>query len=191
LIPIEHGQILIATEPSYKDKGCCTMDTDGITLSSPIEEKIDWAEHCYESFSGPLIQDKPLVDFLTRLEDAIQASHKEMRETGILDICRDCEKNEGGSCCGAGLEDKYDGWLLLINLLLDVRLPKKRHDKESCFFLGEGGCLLRARHVICVNYLCKKITDQIDPHKLNALRKKEGIELDILFLLNERLKIVL
>ena len=167
------------------------MVTDEITLSSPIEEKIDWAEHCYESFSGPLIQDKPIVDYLTRIEDAIQASHKEMREAGILDICRDCEMNEGGSCCGAGLENKYDGWLLLINLLLDVRLPKKRHDKESCFFLGEGGCLLKARHVICVNYLCKKITDQIDPHKLNALREKEGIELDILFLLNERLKIVL
>jgi hypothetical protein len=157
------------------------MDTDEITLSSPIEEKIAWAEHRYESFSGPLIQDKPIVDYLTRIEDAIQASHKEMGETGILDICRDCENNEGGSCCGAGLE----------NLLLDVRLPQKRHDKESCFFLGEGGCLLKVRHVICVNYLCKKITDQINPHKLNALREKEGIELDILFLLNERLKIIL
>lgn len=167
------------------------MDTDEITLSSSIEEKIDWAEHCYESFSGPLIQDKPIVDYLARTEDAIQASHKEMGETGILDICRDCEENEGGSCCGAGLENKYDGWLLLINLLLDVRLPRKRHDKESCFFLGEGGCLLKARHVICVNYLCKKITDQINPQKLNALREKEGIELDILFLLNERLKIIL
>jgi len=112
------------------------MDTDEITLSSPIEEKIAWAEHRYESFSGPLIQDKPIVDYLTSIENAIQASHKEMGETGILDICRDCEKNEGGSCCGAGLENKYDGRLLLINLLLDVRLPRKRHDKESCFFLG-------------------------------------------------------
>ena len=164
------------------------MDTDEITLSSPIEKKIHWAEHCYENFSGPLIQDKPLFDYLTRIEDAIRASHKEMGETGILDICTDCEKNEGGSCCGAGLENKYDGWLLLINLLLDVRLPGKRHDKESCFFLGEGGCLLKVRHVICVNYLCKKITDHIAPHKLNTLREKEGIELDILFLLNERLK---
>lgn len=167
------------------------MDTDVITLSSPIEEKIGWAEYCYKNFSGPLIQDKPIFDYLTRIEDAIHASHKEMGETGILDICRDCEKNAGGSCCGAGLENKYDGWLLLINLLLDVKLPKKRHDKESCFFLGQEGCLLKARHVICVNYLCKKIADQIDPHKLNALREKEGIELDILFLLNERLKIVL
>ena len=156
-----------------------------------IEEKIDWAEHCYESFSGPLIQDKSIADDLTKIEDAIQASSKERGATGVLYICRDCEKNGGGSCCGAGLENKYDGWLLLINLLLDVRLPKKRHHKESCFFLGENGCLLKARHVICVNYLCKKITDRINPQKLKALREKEGIELDILFRLNERLKKVL
>ena len=167
------------------------MDTDEITLSSPGVWNIYRREHCYKSFSGTLIQDKTISVYLTRIEDAIQASHKEMGETGILDICTDCEKNEGGSCCGAGLENKYDGRLLLINLLLDVRLPRKRHDKESCFFLGEGGCLLKARHVICVNYLCKKITDQIDPHQLNALREKEGIELEILFLLNERLKTVL
>jgi hypothetical protein len=156
-----------------------------------IEEKIDWAEHCYESFSGPLIQDKSIADDLTKIEDAIQASSKERGAAGVLDICRDCEKNGGGSCCGAGLENKYDGWLLLINLLLEVRLPKKRHHKESCFFLGENGCLLKARHVICVNYLCKKIADRINPQKLKALREKEGIELDILFRLNERLKKVL
>jgi len=156
-----------------------------------IEEKIDWAEDYYERFSGPLMQDEAIVHYLTRLEDAMQVSHKEMGEIGVLGICRDCEKNGGGSCCGAGLENKYDGWLLLINLLLDVRLPKKRHHKESCFFLGETGCLLKARHVICVNYLCKKITDQINPHTLKALREKEGIELDVLFRLNERLKKVL
>lgn len=111
-----------------------------------------------------------------------------MTKTGIPEICRKCEKDEGGSCCGAGLEDKYDRWLLLVNLLLGIKLPKNRYDTKSCFFLGEGGCLLKARHVICVNYLCKKITDQIDPHKISVLREKEGIELYALFILNERLK---
>jgi hypothetical protein len=156
-----------------------------------IEEKIGWAEHCYESFSGPLLQDKSIAEDLTKIEDAIQASSRERGAAGVVDICRDCEKIGGGSCCGAGLENKYDAWLLLINLLLEVRFPKKRHDKESCFFLGENGCLLKARHVICVNYLCKKITDRISPHKLKALREREGMELDILFRLNERLKKVL
>ena len=79
----------------------------------------------------------------------------------------------------------------MINLLLDSRLPKERYDTSSCFFLGSTGCLLRARHVICVNYICKKITHRIDQNKINDLREKEGEELNILFLLHEHIKQVL
>ena len=167
------------------------MKTKEIALSSPIEEKIAWAQHCYENFREQLIHEKSIVDYLATLECSVLASHKEMREVGILEICRACEKVEGGSCCGRGLENKYDGWLLLINLLLNVDLPKKRHDRRSCFFLGDTGCLVKARHVICVNYLCNQVTTQLNPHKLSALREKEGEELKILFLLQERLKRVL
>lgn len=164
------------------------MDITETTLSSPINEKITWAEYCYESLRDKFLKDEVTVNYLIRLKNAINSSDKEMAKAGILEICRKCEKDEGGSCCGAGLENKYDRWLLLINLLLGIKLPKNRHDTKSCFFLGEGGCLLKARHVICVNYLCKKITDQIDPHKISVLREKEGIELYTLFILNERLK---
>ena len=55
-------------------------------------------------------------------------------------------------------------------------------------FEGAQGCLLLARHVICVNYLCKKITDRIEPLKLQTLREKEGMELEYLFLVYERTK---
>ena len=167
------------------------MDKGEIPLSGRIEEKIAWAQHRYESFREQLIHEKSVVDYLTDLECSVRASHKEMREVGILEICRVCEKTEGGSCCGKGLENKYDGWLLLINLLLNVQLPRKRHDRRSCFFLGDAGCLLKARHVICVNYLCNQVTKQIDPLKLSVLREKEGEELKIIFLLQERLKRVL
>ncbi len=157
-------------------------------LSSPIEEKIAWAENCYEKYGRRLFEDRTITDLLARLQRAIQGSRKEMTAAGIVDLCRECELNEGGSCCGAGLENKYDGWLLLINLLLNVRLPEKRHDPKSCFFLGNTGCMLQARHVICVNYVCKKITDRIDPEAIKALREKEGEELNALFLLHERIK---
>lgn len=159
-----------------------------ISLSSPIEEKIVWADYYLQNFGGQLLKDESIVDLLNRLRSAIYYSHREISDAAIADICRECEQNEGGSCCGAGLENRYDGWLLLINLLLETRLPRKRYDPESCFFLGETGCLLKARHVICVNYLCKKITDRIDPQKIMALQEKEGEELGILFLLNERIK---
>ena len=100
-------------------------------------------------------------------------------------------QNEGGSCCGYGLENRYDGWLLLINLFMDVELPKTRRDPKSCFFLGEKGCLLEVRHVICINYICKKISRQIEPSKISVLREQEGLEINFVFLLHEQIKRVL
>ena len=164
------------------------MSVREVSLSSPIEEKIAWAESCYQEVKERLCKDKTILVNLSGLRNAIRVSRGEMARIGIRRICSECEEQEGGSCCGAGLEDRYDGGLLLINLLLGVRLPKIRHDPESCFFLGEAGCLLYARHVICINYLCKRITSHIDPREINLLREKEGQELENLFLLHEDVK---
>jgi hypothetical protein len=164
------------------------MQRDEISLESPIDVKITWAEKCYHKVMGELLRDKEIAELLDELKGAIHASHKEMAEAGVVDECRDCEEREGGSCCGAGLENRYDGSLLLINLLLGVKLPEQGYDPSNCFFLGEQGCLLLARHVICVNYLCKKISDHIDSKKIAALQGKEGVELELLFHLQERIK---
>jgi hypothetical protein len=158
-----------------------------VSLQSPIEEKMAWAEDLHRRLRHHLLQDAMVARLLRDLRNAIRDSRHEMVRAGIVDACADCEKTEGGSCCGAGLENHYSGLLLLINLLLDVSLPKKRHDPASCFFLGREGCRLLARHVLCVNYLCKKLTEQIDPLKIRALREKEGVELERLFLLSERI----
>ena len=167
------------------------MSIIDLSPSSSIEDKIAWAETCFREFRELLLKDKTIADLLKKQKKAIQASYKMMTEAGIVSVCRECERNEGGSCCGAGVENRYDGWLLLINLLLDATLPKDRYDPSSCFFLGSTGCLLSARDVICINYICKKITDRIDQNKINALREKEGEELGILFFLHERIKQVL
>lgn len=160
-------------------------------LSSSIEGKIAWAERYYFKDKVQLLKDRRLVDLLDKFKGAALASHKEMAGAGVADECKHCEEKEGGSCCGAGLEDNYSGVLLLINLLLDIKIPKQRLNPLSCFFLGKKGCQLLARHVICVNYLCKKITDHIDPEKIAAIREREGIELETLFLLYERIKKIL
>jgi hypothetical protein len=167
------------------------MGIKAISLQSAIGDKIAWAEDLHRRLRHDLLQDEALNHLLEEVRSAIQDSHSEMAQTGIGDACKDCEERQGGSCCGAGLENHYSGLLLLINLLLGVSLPKERYDPASCFFLGKEGCQLLARHVICINYLCKKITDQIDPHKIKALREREGVELEHLFLLKERLKKVL
>jgi len=161
------------------------------SLSNPIEEKIAWAQSCYQEFGDDLLKENRLVDLMGDLKTAVVASRREMALTGIVEVCRRCELEEGGSCCGAGLENRYDGWLLLINLLLGVKLPKTRQQTNSCFLLGKSGCLLMARHVICINYLCKKITDLIDPQTITELREKESEEVNTLFTLHENIKTVL
>ncbi len=164
------------------------MSIKSISISSPIDEKIDWATHCYQNQYRPILKDKAIAELLEKIKNAIPASHSEMLKTGIVNLCKQCEQDEGGSCCGHGMENKYNGWILLMNLLLEVKLPKTRRDPKSCFFLGEKGCLLLVRHVICINYICRKISDQIDPQKILALREKEGTEINLVFLLHERLK---
>jgi len=164
------------------------MIEKNISISSPIEEKIVWAEACYQDSGEQILADRTVVALLDKIKRAIQASHEEMMHTGMVALCKECEMEEGGSCCGAGMEDKYDGRLLLINLLLGISLPKARRDPKSCFFLGEKGCLLQARHVICINYVCRKITDQINSKKIHALNEKEGEEINLLFLLHEQVK---
>ena len=156
--------------------------------SRSIIEKITWAERRYEEKGEFFLMDERAAALLSRLKAAVHASSMAMAVAGIADECRTCEEREGGSCCGAGLENKYDGVLLLINLLLGIPLPKRRSDPSSCLFLGPEGCLLTARHVICVNYLCYKIEDRIDFSKIAILREKEGVELEYLFLLHEWIK---
>jgi hypothetical protein len=122
---------------------------------------------------------------------AVAASRLEMAQTGIAEICRRCDQEEGGSCCGAGIENRYDGWLLLINLLLGVVLPCERGRPDACYFWGDHGCFLMARHILCINYLCKNVTDRSDSKRIAALREKEGAEVNALFILHERIKAVL
>lgn len=159
-----------------------------ITINSTILDRIEWAEQCYDVLGSQFIGDEKIRNLLTLYKNAIMSSSREMVKTGLVEKCRDCEERDGGSCCGKGLENHYSGVMLLINLLLGRKLGKERYDAKGCLFLGENGCNLLARNVICVNYLCSKITSVIKPKQLAPLREKEGTELDLLFNLNERIK---
>jgi len=78
-----------------------------------------------------------------------------------------------------------------MNMVLGVDLPQERWDEKSCFFLSPGGCCLKARHVICINYLCKDIVDHVDPGALKKLQELQGEEINLLFHLHEQVKKVL
>ena len=164
------------------------MPLPEVSLDSPIEEKIAWANRMYQDCKRRLWGDEKVGELLERLDHAIDESHRELAASGVIEICRLCDEEEGGSCCGSGIEDRYSADLLLINLLLGVKLPLSPPSPSSCHFLGETGCRLRTRHVLCVNFACKKITHRFQPAHLGPLREKEGHELECLFVLNERLK---
>lgn len=159
-----------------------------VPLSSPIAHRVDWANRAFAQLKDHLAADPTSAGLLSRLRSATEASSARMLDSGLVQACAECETLEGGSCCGRGLEDHYDGHLLLINLLLGANLPAERWDPRSCYFLGLKGCVLSARHVLCVNYLCRKATDRIGSGDLAHLRELEGVQLETLFLLHERVQ---
>ncbi|MFC1884708.1 hypothetical protein ACFL2O_08050 [Thermodesulfobacteriota bacterium] len=153
--------------------------------------KLGWAKERYSKLGDELIKDHRVSYLLNSLKIAVAESRSIMIESGLSTLCEQCEVEEGGSCCGRGLEDRYSAGLLLINLMLNASLPEERYDESSCFFLGKKGCLLKARHAICVSYICRKTKHLLDPDLLKLLQDNEGIELDSVFRLNERIKILL
>lgn len=167
------------------------MSEPSTALSDPIADKVAWAQTRFRKHGAALQNDATIASLLERLGPAAAASGRAMVEAGIVEICATCERDEGGSCCGAGLENRYDGVTLLINLLLGVDLPSERRDPASCHFLGPEGCLLKARDVICVNFVCKAITDRVPPDRISPMRELEGMELETLFALHARVTAVL
>lgn len=167
------------------------MRPAGTSLSDPIEAKIAWAVARFREHGTRLRADATAVELLERLRPATEASHRAMASAGIVDLCATCERDEGGSCCGAGLENRYDGVTLLINLLLGAELPDRQRDPASCFFLGADGCLLSARDVICVNFICTKISGEVSLDRLGPLRECEGVELETLLALHSHVSAVL
>lgn len=164
------------------------IHTHPVPINKPVQERVAWADACFRELGDFFLADNNISASLSQLDRTIRLSMKQMDKIGLVALCRECDAEEGGSCCGRGLENRYDGWLLLINRLLGVELPKERYDAKGCFFLGAKGCVLIARHVICINYVCQKITNHIDPAILNTLRELEGNEISCLFMLNEQIK---
>jgi len=153
-----------------------------------IREKIDEALALYEAWEGKLRRDSGICDLLTRLEKNVRASLQAMRALRVVQACKRCEEQEGGSCCGAGIENRYDRFQLLINLLLGVSLPEQHEYSDSCYFLQADGCCLKARHVLCVNYLCTKLQRSLSQDEMIALQTIVGEELDTGFALYEAVR---
>ncbi len=155
---------------------------------STIVETLKQAHYLHETWEKKLKKEPAIDNLIEKLKQDIAATQHAMRTFGVLKICKQCEEKEGGSCCCQGIELKYNAMLLLINLILGVSFPKKNYSPNSCFFLGEKGCVLIARHVLCVNYLCSQIKRKLTTDELIQLQNIAGEELYTAFKLHDAIK---
>ncbi len=154
-----------------------------------MEKKLQWAQHIYDSFSSRLLKDKTVCSLLENYKKSIEESWQAMRDTGVVKECTRCALEDGGSCCGSGIENKFDVVNLLINLLMGIKLPSSPWDPTGCWFLGENGCQIMARHVICVNFMCKRLYEALTPEKIKRVQAAMEKETENAFILEEYLKL--
>ena len=154
----------------------------------PIQDKIKLAQNLYHSWKHALRKQSHIHSLLLELDTCLRVSRKSMWELKIVEICKYCDEQEGGSCCGTGMENKFDTFLLLVNLLLGVSLPEHHLRTESCYLLTDEGCVLKVRLVLCVDFLCDKILNRLSVEELRSLQKISGEELIAGFRLYDAVK---
>jgi hypothetical protein len=150
-----------------------------------IEDKIRNARALYREYGEALKNDPKIATMLQQLDDHVKKTWRLMDEIDVVESCKNCDEQEGGSCCGRGIDDKYNALLLLMNLLLGVELPDERLRGDSCYFLTYTGCSLKARLVLCVDYLCPKIKKRLTHDQLVRLQVESGDELLTGFMLHD------
>ncbi len=153
-----------------------------------MEKKLAWAHRLFETYSTRMLSDDTISSLMKDYKESIRNNWNVMAESGVVDECTECAVHDGGSCCGSGIEHKFDVVNLLINLLLGVRLPSRPWDPAGCWFLGEKGCLIIARHVICVNFICRRLYDRISPENIRRVQRAMQEETERAFVLEEYIK---
>ena len=153
-----------------------------------FREKIEFARDLFADARDALKRNHPISRLLRKLEKSIEINRQAMLDLGIVEACKRCDEEEGASCCGAGLENKFDAYLLLMNLLLGVSLPTFRQRADSCFLLRETGCVLKVRLVLCVDFLCPKILRALARDDLIRLQTVSGDELVTGFMAYDAIK---
>lgn len=146
------------------------------------------AEHLHRELGMPLMQDETLSALLSLLNRSIEDSRREMDSLRVVNECADCAADGAGTCCSERTGNKCDVLLLVINLLLDRTMPVSQRHTGHCYFLSPRGCSLWARPVICINFLCDRLRQNIEHKKLVVLQQIAGREMDALFLVEEYLK---
>ena len=143
-----------------------------------IKEKIKTAREMWSMHGDALMADTGVHASLEDLKAAIEQSWTLMKKLRVVEGCGTCATvKPGGGCCGAGIENWYDPYVLLMNLMLGREIPDQRPDKTSCLFLGPTGCRLIARFHFCIDYLCHDIKERLSQTDMEKLCAQNGREI--------------
>ncbi len=153
-----------------------------------LVQKISRVETIFHKYRLRLVRDETLSRFLSCYLEAVAASEAVAQETGLAAFCARCGREGLGTCCGEDMEFHCEDVLLLANLVLGVEIPSNRYRPEGCYFLGEEGCLLRVRPLICRNFLCPELVSFLGEEKVKAIQETLGPEAEALFRLCEYLR---
>lgn len=156
-------------------------------MDDDVISKVRKAKKLYKEFGSKLKSE--LGEEIDKLEKAIERTWSFMRELGLPEMCRACAER-GKCCCRPWVADLFDEYDLLLNCLLGVEIPEEREVDGLCFFVGKDGCRLKVRQVICVDFLCPEVENALGDRALK-LREIEGEELEIAFILKEKVKKIL
>ena len=169
---------------SFKFNRGCWIDS-----ALQIQQKIELAHQIFTDLHQELTNAPLIQELVYQLEDDLRLSWEYMLDLGIGSRCAECDSTAPqGSCCSRGLENKYDVGLLLANLLLGARLPRRHVRKESCYFLGYRGCTLRVRNMLCVDYLCPELERELGSGSVAEMLTVTAAEAKTTFLLCDAIK---
>jgi len=170
--------------------GLMRRATEVHDVGVPIQKKIEMAHELLARWGTVLREDRRIEALLGRLEQDLESTRRTMEDLEVVASCMHCDQEEGKSCCaqGRGLEEKYDPYLLLINLLLGVSLPERPVRGDGCYFLTWTGCCLKVRLFLCVDFLCPALLKGLSRKELVRLQTVSGDELTTGFLVYDAIK---
>ena len=157
-------------------------------ITKDIAQNIKLAYDLFEALDSQIQNDEVFRTLLVKLDQHIDITHHYMDMYGISDECADCSLHGNDTCCGKRTGFQCDPIILFLNLKLGNSLKVQDTSPHLCSFLSANGCTLRVRPILCVNFICKRLRDNIPHQNLVQLQTVAGEELDTLFLIENAIK---
>jgi len=140
----------------------------------PLEQRLELARELAGRRGTDWRADPALLEPLQHLRDAAADLARASRGAGIDRICTDCGRRNEDGCCQPRMGDEASGAAYLVEILAFGEPPLPHPDDGSCPFMGDRGCVLELKPVICVNHLCPEIHAEVPGDEIRDLKKATG-----------------